>query len=73
MTVKRSGIFAAKLTQELWRQVAPSISQNGLTVRPGAVAMGVIDFNHDVIVANDIMEIDCRWVVDGAEPKVTTQ
>ena len=73
MAVERSGIFAAELTKELWRQVPPRISQNGLTVRPGAVAMGVINFNHDVIVANDIMEIDCRWVVDGAEPKVAAQ
>jgi hypothetical protein len=58
MTVERSGIFAAELTKELGRQVPPRVSQNGLTIRPGAVAMGVINFNHDVVVADDVMKIN---------------
>ena len=73
MAVERSGIFAAELTKELWRQVPPRISQNGLTIRPGAVAMGVINFNHDVVVADDVMKINRRRVVNSAEPKVAAQ
>ena len=53
--------------------VAPVLLDDELGVGPGAVAVGVVDLDHDVLDADAVAGVDRRRVVDRAEPEVAPQ
>lgn len=73
MAEKTGGVLAEDRSEFVRRQMTIDVRNHLLGMRPGAIAMRIISFKHDVLDADAVSCSDCGWIIDCAEPEVALQ
>ena len=66
-------ILVTDLRDLVGRKLAKDVGEDALRIGPGAVAVGIVGLEHDVVDADGLASDQRGRVIDGAEPEVLPQ